>query len=35
MIQGSLVVARGMGTPKPLSDCLAGLGDDLWRARRS
>lgn len=35
MIQGSLVVARGMGTPKPFRDCLAGLGDDLLRARRS
>jgi hypothetical protein len=35
MGQGSLVVARGMGTPKPFRDCLAALGDDLLRARRS
>lgn len=35
MIQGSLVVSRGMGTPKPFRDCLAALGDDLLRARRN
>lgn len=34
LIQGSLVLSRGMATPKPFRDCLAVLADDLLPAPR-